>query len=166
MSKKTFKKACGKLFKEGKVVLTKRGVKLAKADGDSLETKADKGGFKKKGDREPLRDKRYDPKTGTLRVRTRAENEREQKPSWKKTNSDDDRSKSKAPRYTPNPRKDRDGDEKKDWKKSSSSDRRKSGSGGGRSKFGGPKSGGKSGGKGGSWKKSSGSSDRGRSKRS
>lgn len=32
MSKKTFKKACGKLYKEGKLVLTKRGIKLPKTD--------------------------------------------------------------------------------------------------------------------------------------
>lgn len=166
MSKKTFKKACGKLFKEGKVVLTKRGVKLPKTDEASLETKADIGGFKKKGDHEPLSDKRYDPKTGSLKVHTRAESAREKKKQWDAPRPSEDDRGTKTERYRPNPRRDPDGDAKRaaerESEKSSSPDRRKPSSDGDRSKFRGPKSGGKSG----TWKKSSRPSDRGRSKRS
>ena len=170
MSKKTFKKACGKLFKEGKVILTKRGVKLANNDNSSLETKADKGGFKKQGDHEPLSDKRYDPKTGNLKVHTRAESSRETKRSWEKANSTEAPREERKTKYRPNPRRDPEGDAKREAERkasrSSSGNRRKPSADGGRSKFKDPKSGSKSGGKSGSWKKSSGSSDRGRSKKS
>lgn len=38
MSKKTFKKACGYLMREGKVKITKRGVKLVRTEGEAPET--------------------------------------------------------------------------------------------------------------------------------
>jgi len=145
-------------------------VKLANNDDSSLETKADKGGFKKQGDHEPLSDKRYDPKTGNLKVHTRAESSRQTKRSWEKANSTEAPREEQKTKYRPNPRRDPEGDAKREAERkssrSSSGDRRKPSADGARSKFKGPKSGGKSSGKSGSWKKSSGSSDRRRSKKS
>lgn len=118
MSKKTFKKACGKLFKEGKVVLTKRGVKLPKTDEIPLETKADAGSFMARAGKEQLSDKRYDPKTGSLRGSTRAENSRETKREWTKPADSDTprprRDDSERPtRYKPRPRAEREAEEKR-----------------------------------------------------